>query len=383
MAVMSNFGKVSVGVGKTLQVVDGQKYVTLQAEYDAYKISSQAAFDASMNELQGEFDSYKTTIQAEHEAEVNAMQTAFDASIAAIQDEIVSLSERVTQYKFFADAVTRTGGADYDAGSRKFDVPNGKYTVPDDASSLGLGWNNGKSTYAYNFLDLFNIESITEINTNKLKNIWGIGTNPNGTASGSEMIFRNYTNLQKLVFPNLENLWRSSGLDLPDSVTHIDFQKDLTVVPHASSQNKIYLNCTRSQNIRLNYLNLHNFTEYFPVSTRQDYSAFRFANATVNVQSLKRFPDYYVWLFFYEGTTVFHFRDLRTCSDGYQQWKAEGAQAYAIIDNIIPPSANYNRFFYIFDRIYVPDEAVDTYKNATNWNARQDKIYPMSEFTPS
>ena len=56
MAVMSNFGKVSVGVGKTLQVVDGQKYVTLQAEYDAYKIKIQALdpdHDRSMREVYG------------------------------------------------------------------------------------------------------------------------------------------------------------------------------------------------------------------------------------------------------------------------------------------------------------------------------------------
>lgn len=31
-------------------------------------------------------------------------------------------------------------------------------------------------------------------------------------------------------------------------------------------------------------------------------------------------------------------------------------------------------------QIYVPDELVDTYKNATNWSVIEDKIYPISDY---
>lgn len=46
-----------------------------------------------------------------------------------------------------------------------------------------------------------------------------------------------------------------------------------------------------------------------------------------------------------------------------------------------PPSIKTNTFsaMSITCRIYVPDESVDDYKNATNWNNYANYIYPMSE----
>lgn len=100
MAVMSNFGKVSVGVGKTLQVVDGQKYVTLQAEYDAYKISSQAAFDASMSELRESKDASIAAIQGDYD-ELNSQYSALSNQYDVLDASYQSMSTRYNSLNEF------------------------------------------------------------------------------------------------------------------------------------------------------------------------------------------------------------------------------------------------------------------------------------------
>lgn len=54
-----------------------------------------------------------------------------------------------------------------------------------------------------------------------------------------------------------------------------------------------------------------------------------------------------------------------------------------IIDATTPPTLDANAWYgsNALTSIYVPDEAVDTYKNETNWNTYADIIKPLSEYT--
>ena len=53
-----------------------------------------------------------------------------------------------------------------------------------------------------------------------------------------------------------------------------------------------------------------------------------------------------------------------------------------VIDNVTPPTLGGNSFAQANANLifYVPDSAVDTYKEATGWTAYASKIKPLSEY---
>lgn len=53
-----------------------------------------------------------------------------------------------------------------------------------------------------------------------------------------------------------------------------------------------------------------------------------------------------------------------------------------ILEPSVPPTAGINLFIGMNNsaKIYVPDESVEAYKTATNWNTYVDKIHPVSEY---
>lgn len=55
-----------------------------------------------------------------------------------------------------------------------------------------------------------------------------------------------------------------------------------------------------------------------------------------------------------------------------------------VIKTVTPPSLGANAFTGTHSelKIYVPNESVEAYKTATNWNAYVSKIHPLSEYVP-
>ena len=50
-----------------------------------------------------------------------------------------------------------------------------------------------------------------------------------------------------------------------------------------------------------------------------------------------------------------------------------------VLHNPTPPTCGSNAINYV-SSIYVPDEAVDTYKAASRWSSHASKIHPISEY---
>ena len=89
---MVNVGNVSVGVGKTLQVVDGIKYKALQAEFDAYKLSSENQYSDMLTEK----DEQISNLQRDYEdllsnaidpMEYDSMKAQYEERIEQIEQE--------------------------------------------------------------------------------------------------------------------------------------------------------------------------------------------------------------------------------------------------------------------------------------------------------
>lgn len=311
MAVMSNFGKVSVGVGKTLQVVDGQKYVTLQAEYDAYKISSQAAFDASMSEL----------------------RESKDASIAAIQGDYDELNSQYSALSNQYDVLD----ASYQEIKNNYDVIDA--SLSDTTSELN----------EYIFLSKIgrfnNIRAGVYPNGHKQNNTLDTYKVPREIILIQGNAFQN-SSLKTIIFnEELESLANSAFQQAAELETVIFHPNNrITKLP-----DQAFSSCTSLKNITLPN-NLTTIGNYCFYST-----AIKSIVIPANVTSIGQ------WVFV-------RCRDLQ----------------YIIMEPIVPPSLgsklhdNATTIRYI----YVPDESVDAYKSATNWNAHQDNIYPMSEFTP-
>ena len=68
-------------------------------------------------------------------------------------------------------------------------------------------------------------------------------------------------------------------------------------------------------------------------------------------------------------------------SDLFWNSGVNGARGVLVMRSSTPPTLFGTHSYGNISKIYVPDDAVDAYKTATNWSALKNKIYPVSEMT--
>lgn len=331
-AVMSNFGKVSVGVGKTLQVVDGQKYVTLQAEYDAYKISSQAAFDASMNELRESKDASIAAIQGDYDelnsqySSLSSQYDVLDASYSALQSQYNAISKYEELFFSLISQTPQTLTIPYEVtsiGNHAFNDCSTltSVTIPNSVTKIGY-----QAFYRCTSLSSVTIPgSLTNTGENAFQEC---------SSLTSVSIANGVNVIDRFTFAGCNNL---TTVSIPDSVTEIgvaSFKEcPKIVVELPSSITTIKANAYYGSG----------------ASSKQ---------TTITIPANVKLIDSNAFRYMTRITSV-------------------------IVLAINPPTIGFSVFFgQSYNRkIYVPDESVDAYKGATNWIDYASCIYPMSEFT--
>lgn len=395
MAVMSNFGKVSVGVGKTLQVVDGQKYVTLQAEYDAYKISSQAAFDVSMNELRESKDASIAAIQGDYDelnSQYSSLSNQYDVLDASLQRLDASYESLEGNYQSLQ---TEYGVLDASYSSLQSD-----YGILDSSySTLSELYQSFDSSYQAlqnecNQKD----SSIADLQNERIKLFsrnFGDYEIPAGITSIGANMFYN-SNLKSIIIPEgvtyigLEAFSNTNieTVEIPSSVTTmgkyafrncIKLKTAIWKTTSVNSTDSVFYGCSALESISLPdglpkiYTNMFNSCKSLksieiPSSvTEIGYAAYQeiyTENLTITIPAA---------VTNIESQAFAKIRNIK--------WIKVLNPIPATLGNNVITTWTGSYYSSPNVKIYVPDESVDAYKGATNWKTYANNIYPMSEFT--